>query len=801
MMRKLGVFCTRHRLSVVLGWLVALVVIGAVGNGVVGPKFSSRFEIPASESASGFEVLSEHFGNVGSGQTGALVFSSTMPLSSPANRAAIEAAVANVDALDHVSVASPFISGTNAVSQNGRVAFATLNLDPALDQRELADLGRMIEEQLPQSANLDIELAGQALASVHPPASELIGLAFAVIILILAFGSVLAMGLSIGVAVVGVGIGASVVALVSNLTTVPDFATTLGAMLGIAVGIDYSLFILTRFRENRTLGYSDDDAIIAAMDTAGRAVLFAGATVVISLLGMLLIGLKFISGLGIGASIAVAVTMLASLTLLPACLSYAASKIETTRRRGIIAASLVALALLGAGLSITPLLFAAPLAAVVLVAGFAVPMLKRPLQPRRTKELRETLAYRWSRLIQRRPVASLLTAGLILMLLAAPVFSLRLGFSDEGNFPKDTTTRRAYDLLATGFGPGFNGPFVLTGTLQQPSDIALLEQLRTAISADPGVVFVSPVQPSASGQAFVMQIIPTDSPQDQETVETVQRLRADVIPQAAPANSEVFLTGATAASIDFTSYLTDRLVLFIAVVLLLSFLLLMMVFRSVLVPVKAVLMNVLSIAAAYGVVVAVFQWGWGSGLLNVEPAPIEPFVPMMMFAILFGLSMDYEVFLLSRVKEEYDRTLDPRSSVADGLAATARVITAAAAIMIVVFGAFLLEDTRIIKLFGVGLAVAVLLDATLVRMVLVPSTMELLGARNWWLPAFLERVLPHLNVEGPAYAQASANTVQAQPDADAAEDPDADPQADQPAPSPGVQTDLVTARQTDVTPL
>ena len=773
-MRTLGVFCTRHRRTVVIAWLVALVTIGAFGNVGVGAKFSSKFEIPASESASGFKVLADNFNNASAGQSGAIVFSSQTPMSEPGTRDVIDALVAKVDALDHVSAISPFTPTARAVSQDGLVAFSTLNLDPTLDQRELAELGVRIQEQFPKNAAIDIELAGQALATAHPPASELIGLAFAIVILILAFGSVLAMGLSIGVAVVGVGIGASVVALVSNLTTVPDFATTLGAMLGIAVGIDYSLFILTRFRENRTLGYSDDEAIIAAMDTAGRAVLFAGATVVISLLGMLLIGLKFISGLGIGASIAVAVTMLASLTLLPACLSYAATRIETTRRRGIIAAALFAVALLGAGLSITPMLVAAPLAAVVLIAGLAVPALKRPLRPRAVKAMDETLAYRWSRFIQRRPVVSLLSAAGVLALLAAPVFSLRLGFSDEGNFPKDTTTRRAYDLLATGFGPGFNGPFVVTGTLSQPATPAELEPLRAAISADAGVVFASPVQLNATNDAFVMQVIPRNAPQDAATVATVQRLRAEVIPQASPARSEVFLTGATAASIDFTSYLTDRLVLFIAVVLLLSFLLLMMVFRSVLVPIKAVLMNVLSIAAAYGVVVAVFQWGWGSGLLNVEPAPIEPFVPMMMFAILFGLSMDYEVFLLSRVKEEYDRTLDPRSSVADGLAATARVITAAAAIMIVVFGAFLLEDMRIIKLFGVGLAVAVLLDATLVRMVLVPSTMELLGARNWWLPAFLDRVLPHLNVEGPARVPTSSTHSTADIDVDLQADLQAD---------------------------
>ncbi|CAN5525226.1 hypothetical protein BH23ACT3_BH23ACT3_13740 [soil metagenome] len=561
------------------------------------------------------------------------------------------------------------------------------------------------------------------------------------------------MGLPIGIALFGVGVGTSLVALFSNFVGVPDFATTLGAMLGIAVGIDYALFIVTRFRDEMRRGRSPEEATVVALDTAGRAVVFAGMTVVVSLLGMLLIGLEFMSGLGIGAATTVAVTMFAAITLLPAFLGFAQERIEVTRWRGIIAAGLMSVSLLGLGLGVQPLLFGAPMAVIVLLAGFALRPLQRELPPRIPKPVRETMPYKWSRLVQAHPWSSLITGTLVLVLLAAPVLSLRLGFSDEGNFSEETTTRRAYDLLAEGFGPGFNGPLLIAGNLTGPGDFAVLTEVTEAIAATEGVQAVSPPIPDdpTSPTAVLIQVIPTTSPQDQATIDLVERLRADVIPGlVAGTDLELFVSGSVAASIDFTGYLSDRLVIFIGVVLVLSFVLLMMVFRSLLVPLKAVLMNIISIAAAYGVVVAVFQWGWLGSLIGIEPAPIEPFVPIMMFAIVFGLSMDYEVFLLSRIREEWDRTRDARNSVADGLAATARVITAAAAIMIVVFGSFLLEDDRILKLFGVGLAVAVFLDATLVRMLLVPATMELLGERNWWLPGWLDRLLPRLNVEGPS---------------------------------------------------
>jgi putative drug exporter of the RND superfamily len=762
MLARLARWCFVRRRATLAIWVLSLLGIGIIGNAIIGSDYSSEFEIPASESASGIAVLTEGFGeNGGGGQSASIVFRSATGVNDPAVVAAMETLFAEVEALDGVAVASPYtaapveMGGVPQISTDGTIAYATLNLRSTLGQTEMMKIGEEIGALIPEIEGLQVEIGGQALSEFDPPEAELIGLAFAIVILILSFGSVLAMGLPIGVALFGVGIGASLVAMISQVMGIPDFAVTLGAMLGLAVGIDYSLFIVTRFRDEVRRGLSYEEAAVLAIDTAGRAVLFAGLTVVVSLLGMLLIGLQFISGLGIGAATTVAVTMVAAVTLLPAFLGFAQERIEITRWRGIIASGFMAVALLGAGLGVHALLFAAPIAAVILLAGFAIAPLRKALPVRTPKEPRTTLPYLWSRFVQAHPWSMLFIGAATLMLLAAPVLSLRLGFSDEGNFAPDTTTRKAYDMLAEGFGPGFNGPLTITGELTGAEQMGELVALVAAVGADPGVQTVSPPFPNAmeNPTAFLIQVVPTTSPQDQATVDLVERLRGQVIPGVlGDSTLEVFVAGSVAISIDFTSYLSDRLIIFIGVVLLVSFVLLMMVFRSILVPIKAVLMNIISIASAYGVVVAIFQWGWLKSVFGVEPAPIEPFVPMMMFAIVFGLSMDYEVFLLSRIREEWDRTRDAVSSVADGLAATARVITAAAAIMIVVFGSFLLDDNRILKLFGVGLAVAVFLDATLVRMLLVPATMALLGDRNWWLPTWLDRILPHLNVEGPAPA-------------------------------------------------
>ncbi|MFN8053256.1 MAG: MMPL family transporter [Acidimicrobiales bacterium] len=740
-------------------WFVLLIGVYAWGGAIGGSKADGSLEIPKSDSRSGLDVLQKSFPGSGGGLTGSIVYQTTGSVNDEAIKAPMNKLFARMEKISGVSVASPYElpAGPTQISEDGRTAYATVNLSPKINQTEAGKIGERIKAMLPSVKGTRLEVGGAALSKFEPPSSEMVGVAFAIVVLILAFGSVLAMGLPIAVALGGVGVGAGIIALVSHVTSVPEFATTIGAMIGLGVGIDYALFIVTRYREGLHEGLEPRDATVVALDTAGRAVIFAGMTVVISLLGMLLIQLKFISGLGIGAAVTVAVTMLASVTLLPALLGLAGPRVEVTRWRGLIAAGLVAVALLGVGLKVPALaLVAAPLAVVVFALGFALAPLKAQVRPRARKPSNETFAYRWSHAIQARPWTSVLIGAIVLVGLALPLFSLNLGSSDDGNFPKDTDTRQAYDLLADGFGPGFNGPLIVTATFRGTPAQKPLMDLAAALGKAPGVAkVVGPIPNNftdpTKADAFLFRVIPSTSPQDNRTQRLIDDLRSDTIPSVTKGTAlDAHVTGNVAVFHDFTSYLSDRMPLFIGVVLALSFLLLMAVFRSLLVPLKAVVMNMLSIGAAYGIIVAIFQWGWLGSLFGIAGGPIEPFLPMMMFAIVFGLSMDYEVFLLSRVKEEYDRTGDAKNSVADGLAATARVITAAAAIMVVVFGSFMFEDNRITKMFGLGLAVAVLLDASLVRMLLVPATMELLGEKNWWIPKWLDRLLPKINVEGPA---------------------------------------------------
>lgn len=765
MYTRLARWCFNNRITVIALWVVALVGINGVGAAMGGATFDGALEIPSSETSDGFETLEEYFPGSGGALRGSIVFENAAGVDDPATAAAMSGLFDEVAAIDMVTVVSPYEPfGAQQVSPDGTVAFAQINFDPSLDQTATAKIGERIAEMIPEAEGLQVELGGAALALFEPPETELVGLAFAVVILIVAFGSVMAMGLPIAVALFGVGVGSGIVVLITRLMTVPDFAPLIGVMIGLGVGIDYALFIITRYREGTKAGLSPEEATVQAMDTSGRAVVFAGLTVVVSLLGMLFIGLSFISGLGIAAAATVTATMLASVTLLPAALGLAGSRIEVTRWRGLVTAGFVALALLfvGIGASAVLTLGAVALALTTMTLGSLVPPLMALVPERKEKPLRETFAYRWSRLVQRRPWQSLLVGGGLLLLLSAPLASLRLGFSDEGNYSEETTTRRAYDLVAEGFGPGFNAPFLVAIDLGGDGDVATVGAIRSAIEADPGVAGVSEPFPSdlqnpAASPAYLLNVIPTTAPQDEATTETVQRLRSEVVPPVVAGTTiEADITGAVPANIDFSVYLGKRILIFLGIVLGVSFALLMAVFRSLVVPLKAVIMNTLSISAAYGLVVALFQWGWFGGITGIEPAPIEPFIPMIMFAIVFGLSMDYEVFLLSRVKEEYDRTGDPVNSVADGLASTARVITAAAAIMVVVFGSFLFEDDRIIKVFGTGLASAVLLDASLVRMLLVPATMELLGGKNWWLPGWLDKIVPSINVEGPALAEPGA---------------------------------------------
>jgi len=784
---RLGSWCFRKRRTVAILWVVAVVIVGGVSS-AVGGSFGQDFTPPGFESTRGVDTLNDEFDGQGAGLPGTIVFRAEQGVDDPEVRAAMEQLFtvvatiaadpdvdvredpafaglddearkavddANLEVFDGITLISPYAEdGAQQISaqgeEAGRVAFAAIEI-PGDDSFEVAaEVGRTIEKVMPSVEGLQIELGGAIFGEFAEPSTESLGLAFAVVILVLAFGSVLAMGLPIGVAIAGIAAGSVLVTLLSNLLVMPDFAPFLGVMIGLGVGIDYALFIVTRYRENLHHGHTSEEATAIAIDTAGRAVAFAGVTVVISFLGMLVMGVSFIQGLAVSAAVVVAMTVVASLTLLPALLGFAGDRIEVTRLRGLIATGLVAVGLVGAGLQFAPLYIGFPLAAVVLVVGFALAPLKKEVHRRPPKPLRHTFAYRWSRLIQHHPWPAAIAGAVGLLMLAIPVLGLRLGFSDEGNFAKDTTTRKAYDLLVDGFGPGFNGPFFLAARVDGPADQAVLTGITEAVSADPDVAFVSPAIPNGEApSAYLWQITPKTSPQDAATTALVHRLRDEVLVDGEAAlGSEVAVTGQVPATVDFSGLLSSRMPFFFLAVLLLSFLLLMAVFRSLLVPLKAVLMNLLSIGASYGITVAIVQWGWLSDLTGLAPGPIETFAPMMFFAIVFGLSMDYEVFLLSRVKEEWHRTGDSHASVANGLASTARVITAAAAIMVFVFGSFMLEDDRTFKLFGVGLASAIFLDATVVRMLLVPATMELLGDRNWWLPRWLDRILPNIDVEG-----------------------------------------------------
>ncbi len=758
MLARLARWCYRHRRPTVAVWLIGVVsAMGVAQVALGGDAFDTQFSIPDTESRQALERLEEAFPDRDTVTDAQIVFRADQGVDDPEVVAALGALFERVETqVPGVVVTSPFEpGGGNLISPSGTIAYARLALPENGSRSEEQALGREIRaagESVPVPPGVQVEYGGDLFVEFELPESEIIGLLAAVIILVLAFGSVLAMGLSIGTALVGLLGGVAFMSISSHLLTMPDFSLQIGAMIGLGVGIDYALFIVTRYREHLHVTDDPEQSTVVAADTAGRAVLFAGVTVMISLLGMLLMGLRFVQGLAIAASITVGVMVLASLTLLPALLGFVGRRIDVTTRAALTALVVFAsLALVGVVGFHTLALVPVGLGVALAIVGFSfvVKPLRRPIVRKPPKPREQQVWYRWSRFVQRRPWTMFAVGLVSLLSMAVPLASINLGLSDNGNWSETQTARRAYDLLAEGFGPGFNGPLQLVAEVGPDIDPAVLQAVTDQVGADPGVAFASPPFPVADG-LVVWQVVPASAPQDAATTELVHHLRNDVLPNAtAGTDVEVLVGGFTAIAVDLSDYLGERLFVFIGAVLVLSFLLLMLVFRSVLVPLKAVIMNLLSIGAAYGVVVAVFQWGWGAELIGVGRAgPIEPFIPMMLFAIVFGLSMDYEVFLLSRMKEEFERTGDNTEAVADGLTATARVITAAALIMVCVFGSFVAGDDRVVKLFGLGLAVAVLIDATLVRMVLVPATMELLGARNWWLPRWLDRLLPTIDVEG-----------------------------------------------------
>ena len=704
-MIKIADFCYRKRRLVLVAWVLALIGVFAVGS-TLPAEHRASYQTPGAESTRAYELLGERF-PARQGDSIKLVFAGDIV--APGTRTKAEAAMATAAVQPHVTgVLSPYSSeGATQIAADRRVAYAEVSFDQTLDKLISSDLEypKRFLDAVDPGVKEGFELQVTFFVAEQTFGNEAIGIAFAAFILLLAFGSALAMGLPIITALFGLGIGATLGGLASRVFETPDWAAIVATMIGIGVGIDYALFIITRYRQSLKTGLAPREAVITAMGTAGKAVLFAGGTVVISLLGMLIMGLGYLQGVA-GSSVLVVLAMLAaSLTLLPAILGFVGTNIDR---------------------------------------------LRVPFTGRESHQGDRAFWYRWSRVVQRRPWLAFLGAALVLLLITLPVFSLRFGFPDEGNNLETETSRKAYDRLTSAFGAGFNGPLLLVADLKgSPEPDATLSRLTEAVKAAEGVAFVSPSIKNPAGDTAILNVFPQSKPQDKSTDELVNRLRKTVLPAATGGTgTRVLVGGFTAISIDQSSYITARLPLFIGAVVLLSFLLLTTVFRSPLVALKAGIMNLLSIAAAYGVMAYAVSGSWLGDLLNIPETPIPAFIPMIMFAILFGLSMDYEVFLLSRIREEYLRSGDNGAAVADGLAVTARVITAAAAIMVFVFGAFILDPNVFIKQIGLGLTTAVLVDATIVRMVLVPATMELLGDANWWMPGWLNRLLPEVHIEG-----------------------------------------------------
>ncbi len=685
---RLASFSYRRRGLALVLWLVVLVGVSAA-SGAAGPAFHNDFSLPGTDSDRALRLLEERFPRQ-AGDTVQVVLRAPGGLERERDR--VDALVQELSGLPSVAAVDAPAPREGTVSEDGRTGLATIALDGTATDVPADDVRRMIDVSEETAGDgLQVALGGEAVRAVQESgggAAEGVGILAALVVLVLVFGSVVAAGLPIVTALVALGTTIGLIGLGTHVADVADFTPNVATLIGLGVGIDYALLIVSRYRTERAGGLEREAAVARALDTAGRTVLFAGGTVMIALLGLLALGLASLQTVAVASAVAVLVTMLTAVTLLPSLLGFAGPRIDRRLARSGAAA-------------------AAP--------G------------------RRWLA--WAAFVQRRrwPVACVAT--LALLALALPALDTRLGIADAGNDPAGSSTRVAYDLAAEGFGPGSNGPLLVVAQLARPGDRAAAERVRAAVADERGVASAAPARLSDDGTVATVLAVPATAPQDEATSDLVGRLREDVAPALrATTGADVLVGGQTAAQEDFAAAIADRLALFVAIVAGVSALLLAIVFRSVLLPVKAALLNLLSIGAALGVVTLVFQEGVLAGLVGVEPGPIEAFVPVMLFSIVFGLSMDYEVFLLSRVREEHERTGDPSAAVANGLAATGRIITAAAAIMVAVFGAFVLSDVRMLKMFGLGLAVAVLVDAVVIRCLLVPAVMEILGRASWWWP-------------------------------------------------------------------
>ena len=707
-MKSLARFCYRRRWLVLAVWIVLFLAINAMAQ-TFGSSFANSFSLPGTNSTHAQTLLSSGFKGK-AGDVDEIVFHATNGNIVSHEKAINNVVTRAVKLPDVASIISPFVDPSLQISKGGKIAYAVVYFskqafklkNPQIQAVENAAISA-------RSSSLNVEFGGNAFGALSSPKGspgEIFGLIATAIVLVLAFGSFFAMLLPLGVALFALGIALATTTLLSHGLQIAQFAPILGSLIGLGVGIDYALFIVTRSRQSLKRGMSLEESIVTAVNTSGRAVLFAGSTVCIALLGMLVLQLSFLNGVAIASSLTVLITMLASLTLLPSLLAFQKHHVLSRKERRALKEH-----------GPEP---------IVTASGWQ----------------------RWAEFVSKRPKS--LTAGALILiaLICVPFFSLYLGSSDQGSDPAGSTTRQAYDLLAQGFGPGFNGPLQVVGAIRSPADQAALIALDQSLQGRPDVAAVAPLQISKNGKVGVIYVVPKSSPQDPLTKSLIATIRNNYIPRVvSKSHTSIYVGGIVAIFVDFASVFTAKIPLFVGVIVLLGCLLLMVAFRSIVIPLTAAAMNIFAAGASFGLVVAVFQWGWGSSLIHAGTGPIESFLPVIMIAILFGLSMDYQVFLVSRMHEEWLNTGSNEAAITRGQANTGRVISAAALTMICVFFSFSFGGQRVIAEFGIGLGGAVLMDAFILRTVLVPALMHFIGDANWWMPTWLDRIVPHFAVE------------------------------------------------------
>jgi len=706
--KSLARFAVRRRWIVLVLWLVAFLGFNFASQ-TVGTAYSNSFSLPGSDSTRGLALLTHAFPSA-SGDVDHIVYHAINGSTIAQDQAAIEANLNVVRSEPLIGqVISPFTPGTHQISADGTIAYATIYftktgfaLKPAQVEAVMTAASKVANQ------NLTVDFGGTAIgqAAGQPGSSNsMYGLLATLIILLLAFGSLLAALLPLSVALFAIGIATAVTVLLSHGLDIANFAPILGSLIGLGVGIDYALFIVTRTRQEIKKGASYEEAIVTAMNTSGRAVMFAGSTVVVALLGMFVLRLSFLNGVAVSASLTVFITMLAAVTLLPALLGFQKNRVLSRRERKALQAGTI------------------------------------------SGEYESQGWLKWAQTVAKRPRILSVLAILVMALVTVPYFSLHLGNADQGTDPATSTTRHAYDLLSQGFGAGFNGDITVVAAIKTSADLTTFQSLDAKLQGKPDILAVSPVQLSKDQSVGIIAVVAKSSPQDSKTTTLIDSIRNNYIPSVNMSKTEINVTGATAIFKDFSSTLSSKIPGFIGIIVLLGSLLLMVAFRSIVIPLVAAIMNLLAAAAAFGIVVAVFQWGWGASLLGAGTGPVEPFLPVIMIAVLFGLSMDYQVFLVSRMHEEWVHTGQNEVAIERGQANTGRIISAAALIMISVFVSFALGGLRVIDEFGVGLGGAVLLDAFVIRTVLVPALMHFIGKSNWFMPKWLDKIVPHLAVD------------------------------------------------------